>query len=85
MAVVRKLTGWEQSRIVREYKSYAEPKIRECDIKYITEFDLSTISNLFVKESGWNRNFVHLAIFTTIVLLLWLFSGSKIASQTTGT
>lgn len=83
---MRKLTGWELSTIVGEYKSYAEPKVRECDVKYITAFDLSTISNLFVKEPGWlsrNRNFTHTSLFTAVVLLLWLFSGTRIASQTT--
>ncbi|KAL1877581.1 hypothetical protein VTK73DRAFT_8490 [Phialemonium thermophilum] len=84
VAVVRKLTGWESSTIIDEYKSYAEPKVRECDIKYINTFDLSTISNLFGRESSWHfrlRSFFRISLVTTIVLLLWFFSGNRIASQ----
>lgn len=74
--------------IVDEYKSYAEPKVRECDIKYITTFDLSTISNLFVKEPSWQlraRSFVRVSLFTTFVLVVWLFSGTRIVSHTPST
>lgn len=84
MAVVRKLMGWDLAMILDDYKSYAEPKVRECDIEYITTFDLSTISNLSVKESSWQLRawiFFRTSIFTTFVLLLWLLSGKKIFSQ----
>ncbi|KAJ9138600.1 Tyrosine phosphatase [Pleurostoma richardsiae] len=58
VAVVRKVSGWDLSTILDEYKSYATPKVRECDTKYITDFELSSLSNLFPNGSslGFRRS-----------------------------
>ncbi|RAL64533.1 hypothetical protein DID88_002007 [Monilinia fructigena] len=37
-AIIRHVSGWGVPSIVEEYKRYAEPKAREVDIKYITEY-----------------------------------------------
>ncbi|KAL2265304.1 hypothetical protein VTJ83DRAFT_6404 [Remersonia thermophila] len=47
IGIVRKLSGWNISNIIREYCAFAEPKVRDCDIDYITAFELGNISNLF--------------------------------------
>ena len=83
MAVVRKVSGWELSTIIDEYKSYAEPKVRDCDVDYITVFELASISNLWVREANFNmrsRNFFRVTLFTLVVLAIWLFSGARISS-----
>ncbi|KAK5656241.1 hypothetical protein OQA88_5003 [Cercophora sp. LCS_1] len=80
VAVVRKVSGWDLRNILDEYCNYAEPKVRECDIKYISGFELSDISNLF-RDGGWHfrtRNFVRTTLFTLFVLFIWLFSGTRI-------
>ncbi|KAK1961179.1 tyrosine phosphatase [Colletotrichum sublineola] len=84
VGVVRKVTGWELSPIVDEYRSYAEPKIRDCDIKYLTDFDLSDLSNLFVHDAKMRfriRHFVRVTLFSVFVLFVWLLSGHRM--QTT--
>ncbi|KAK3314527.1 tyrosine phosphatase family-domain-containing protein [Apodospora peruviana] len=81
VGVVRKLTGWELSNIIREYKNYAEPKVRECDINYITGFEPASITNLWVKEASMRlqtRSFVRATVFAMFVLFIWIFSGNRI-------
>ncbi|KAK0652107.1 tyrosine phosphatase family-domain-containing protein [Cercophora newfieldiana] len=82
VAVVRKVSGWEIGNILQEYRTFAEPKVRDCDINYITGFELAEISNLF-KNAGWQfrtRNFIRATIFALFVLIIWLFSGAKMAA-----
>ncbi|KAK0740770.1 tyrosine phosphatase family-domain-containing protein [Schizothecium vesticola] len=38
VGAVRKVTGWNIGDILDEYKSYAQPKPRDCDIDYLTGF-----------------------------------------------
>ncbi|KAK4451820.1 tyrosine phosphatase family-domain-containing protein [Podospora aff. communis PSN243] len=81
VAVVRKVSGWDLGPILKEYRSFAEPKVRDCDINYITGFELAEISNLF-KNSGWQfrtRNFIRATVFALFVLVIWLCSGVKMA------
>ncbi|TDZ27878.1 putative tyrosine-protein phosphatase DSP2 [Colletotrichum spinosum] len=83
--VVRKVTGWELTSIVDEYRSYAEPKVRDCDIKYLTEFDLSDLSNLFVHEANLKfriRHFVRVTLFSFFVVCVWALSGHRMQSST---
>lgn len=86
MAVVRKVSGWDLGSIVDEYKSYAEPKVRECDVKYITGFELADVTNLWIKEANFNfrvRNFCRILMFTLAVLMIWVVSSTKIVCATT--
>ncbi|KAG9253706.1 tyrosine phosphatase family-domain-containing protein [Emericellopsis atlantica] len=39
VAAVRKANGWHSSRALAEYRSFAEPKVRDADVDYITNFD----------------------------------------------
>ncbi|KAK1836078.1 tyrosine phosphatase family-domain-containing protein [Podospora conica] len=38
VGAVRKATGWNLGHILDEYKNYAHPKPRDCDIAYLTGF-----------------------------------------------
>ena len=83
-AVVRKACGWELESILEEYAHYAGPKVRECDVKYITAFELSSLSNLFAKDSSFSirlTNFLVLSLFSFASMVVWFFTGSKIATQ----
>ncbi|PNP39864.1 hypothetical protein TGAM01_v208240 [Trichoderma gamsii] len=88
VAAVRKLSGWTVDSVVDEYKTYAQPKIRECDVEYITGFEPGslTISSLrsFQGESSrftpvQVRSFMRTVLFTACVAAIWLFSGSRMA------
>ncbi|PQE26152.1 tyrosine phosphatase protein [Rutstroemia sp. NJR-2017a BBW] len=46
-AVIRHVYGWNVQSIVEEYTRFAEPKVRDCDVKYITEYKVSSLSGLF--------------------------------------
>lgn len=46
VGVVRKITGWNNDRVVHEYKTYAGIKERDCDVKYMRAFKLSRIASL---------------------------------------
>ncbi|KAF4964553.1 hypothetical protein FSARC_7548 [Fusarium sarcochroum] len=89
--VVRKVTGWDAESVVAEYKSYAEPKARECDVTYLDEFQVSSLvlpnnkapTDIYSKSSRFQpRTFFRALIFATFVLSLWFLSGSKISAAT---
>ena len=77
------MSGWKLANAIEEYKVFAEPKVRECDINYIASFDLVELSSLFEDRARTQlraRNFVRLTWFACFVLALWLVSGSKFLS-----
>ncbi|KAI1115498.1 tyrosine phosphatase [Nemania sp. NC0429] len=43
VGVFRKSNQWDLKRIIDEYSSFAEPKVRETDLNYLTEFDLTSL------------------------------------------
>lgn len=46
IGIVRKLSGWDLGAIVSEYEAFAAPKSRDCDVQYITAFELAHIAGL---------------------------------------
>ncbi|KAM0277584.1 hypothetical protein ACHAQH_005703 [Verticillium albo-atrum] len=83
VAVMRKLSGWEVSNVLDEYRTFAEPKVRDCDIGYITDFAVGDLSNLYLHEVNMRyrvRNFLRATVFAFCVLVLWTFSGSRIST-----
>ncbi|PMD44017.1 hypothetical protein L207DRAFT_525387 [Hyaloscypha variabilis F] len=47
VAVLRHVTGWNLDSVLEEYRAYAEPKVRECDVTYIKEYQVSNLQGLF--------------------------------------
>lgn len=45
VGVFRKSNQWDVKRIIDEYITFAEPKIRETDLKYLTEFQLASLGH----------------------------------------
>ncbi|KAK3297807.1 tyrosine phosphatase family-domain-containing protein [Chaetomium fimeti] len=84
IGVVRKLSGWNLSNIITEYKAYAEPKAREVDIDYITGFELIDGSNLFrdPKPSFRVSRFTRAVIFAFFILMIWFVSHTDLAGDT---
>lgn len=87
IAAIRKLSGWNLDSVVDEYKSYAQPKIRECDVEYITVFepsslDIHSLRSFHGESSRFTpvqvRSFVRTVLFTAFVAAIWVVSGSRI-------
>ncbi|KAI1813096.1 tyrosine phosphatase family-domain-containing protein [Poronia punctata] len=46
VGVLRKSNHWDMKRIIDEYSAFAEPKVRETDLKYLADFELTSLSLL---------------------------------------
>lgn len=46
VALVRKMQNWDLERILDEYKFFASPKPRDCDVEYVTKFEVNDIQHL---------------------------------------
>ena len=83
VAAVRKLAGWELGTVIDEYKSYAEPKVRECDVEYISAVQVVHMRGVTSRKEPaiftlvQLRTFFRTLLFSTFVLVLWLVSGSQ--------
>lgn len=81
VGVIRKVSGWETSNVLDEYKTYAEPKARECDLDYISAFQISTLrlstEDHMVHSPVHVRTFFRALLFSFVVLVLWLVSGAQ--------
>lgn len=82
VGVARKLSGWSLPTVLDEYRTYAEPKIRDCDLKYITAFQPASLNLSVVQSVSFNpvqlRTFLRTLIFSSFVMVIWLVSGSQI-------
>lgn len=85
VAAVRKIEGWGVKQAIDEYVSFAEPKIRDCDIDYIRDFQPSEMR---VPEASSRRftpmqlrSFARTVVFSTMVMLLWFVSGSQLVAS----
>ncbi|KAG5986324.1 hypothetical protein E4U43_005568, partial [Claviceps pusilla] len=47
VAAIRKLSGWQLHMVVDEYKTYAAPKIRDCDVDYINDFQCAPLQSVY--------------------------------------
>lgn len=85
VAAVRKIEGWSVKDSIDEYVSYAEPKIRDCDIDYIRDFQPSEMQTLPGPSTRFTppqvRTFARTLVFSTVVMLLWFVSGSQMVAS----
>lgn len=51
VATIRHVKGWEIKNTLQEYRDFAAPKARECDINYITNLQVSTHGSAFRQRS----------------------------------
>ncbi|KAL6920512.1 hypothetical protein ACHAPO_007155 [Fusarium lateritium] len=90
VGIVRKITGWDIARVVAEYNTYAEPKVRECDVTYIQGFEVSSLvlSNTLQRDlcsrrvRVQSRTFFRAVVFSTCVMLVWFMSGVRMNNIT---
>lgn len=83
-AVIRHLSGWDLPAIITEYEGYASPKVRECDIQYISQYQVSWLRGLFLPKRtvvrmaessttiALERRMSRFLLGTIVVLMIWL-------------
>lgn len=89
VGVVRKLSGWDIESVVDEYRSYAQPKIREVDVAYLEAFQISSLSREApsprqvgdlapIRSPSQQRTFFRALLLSIVVLGIWMLSGSQL-------
>ncbi|KAI6248009.1 putative tyrosine-protein phosphatase DSP2 [Erysiphe necator] len=51
IAVLRHVQGWDLRKILQEYRYFAAPKERNCDIEYIADFKKNSLGHFAMKSS----------------------------------
>lgn len=54
-AVFRKIMGGTLETTIQEYKRFADPKARDVDVEYITDFEVESLSDLVVNLRRHNN------------------------------
>jgi len=85
-AIIRHVAGWDLDDIVEEYTLFAKPKVRDCDIKYINNFKITSLDGVFLappvesaiahsKRPIWRRTrfFMAACIFIVVGLVVTLY------------
>lgn len=82
VAVIRKVSGWQLTPILDEYKHFAEPKVRDCDLDYITAFECEAVCSSPRTDDHvpWfaNENKVRITVVSAMVVLIWVVSQTKL-------
>jgi len=73
---LRHVSGWNLDAIVEEYRGYAEPKVRDCDLKYISEYQVSSLKGLFTPKLKrgavlTGSRMAKILFMTAVVLSIW--------------
>ncbi|KAI1195270.1 tyrosine phosphatase family-domain-containing protein [Nemania serpens] len=73
VGVFRKSNQWDLKRVIDEYSSFAEPKVRETDLRYLTEFELAGLwrQPQEVALRATTGRFVRLVIAVVLILVLF--------------
>ena len=90
VGVMRMATGWAPQRAIDEYRAFAEPKVRDCDIEYLGNYQRTSRSRecraAMVRYSrfsqGQLRTFSRAIMVSGIVLFLWMLSGQRLRAAT---
>lgn len=80
VAVMRHVAGWNVDSILEEYQGYAEPKIRDCDVKYISHYKVSSLEGLFLKRTqrlrraqiSPNERRAKYFMLAAVILFIWI-------------
>ncbi|KAI1411001.1 tyrosine phosphatase family-domain-containing protein [Hypoxylon sp. FL1857] len=81
VGVLRKTSEWDTTSIIREYTKYAEPKVRETDVKYITNFKLSDLRSAMPISSKAPlvlRTFYGMVMLVSFTVSVWMYSGIRL-------
>jgi tyrosine-protein phosphatase SIW14 len=78
--VVRHCAGWKIDAIVEEYQGFAEPKIRDCDVKYIKNYQVADLDGLFKEQRRrhdpvlTSYKMLRYMLGTAMMLIFWIFT-----------
>lgn len=83
IAVFRHVSGWHVDQIVQEYQGFAEPKARECDVKYITEYKITKLAGFFRERGSLGRGssilttsrMQNLLLVSAAAIAVWITTG----------
>ncbi|KAI0834290.1 hypothetical protein F5Y06DRAFT_279422 [Hypoxylon sp. FL0890] len=81
VGVLRKTSEWDTTSIIREYTKYAEPKVRETDVKYITNFRPSDLRRALPSSSKAPvvlRTFYGMVMLASFTLSVWMYSSTRL-------
>ncbi|KAI2610412.1 tyrosine phosphatase family-domain-containing protein [Hypoxylon sp. NC1633] len=81
VGVIRMINEWDTPSVIREYTKFAEPKVRETDVKYLTDFKLSALGNMLPKHSRVPfalRTFYGMVMLASFTLSVWVYSSSRL-------
>jgi tyrosine-protein phosphatase SIW14 len=75
--------------VLDEYRNFAEPKIRECDVEYITALDTTLLATLAESRKQLRlpfnfRRFGRTAVFAAFMLIIWICSGTQMSVASEG-
>ncbi|KAH7407686.1 tyrosine phosphatase family-domain-containing protein [Cadophora sp. MPI-SDFR-AT-0126] len=80
VGVIRHVARWDVEAILEEYRGYAEPKVRDCDVNYITSYEVSSLRNLFTRPAttsgitNRDRKILKFFMLAATVLIIWIGS-----------
>jgi tyrosine-protein phosphatase SIW14 len=63
---------------VQEYQGFAEPKVRECDIRYITEYKVTQLASFFREKVRQSRSSVLTSArmrYLLLAIAVWVTTG----------
>lgn len=86
VGVLRKTNEWDTTSIIREYTKYAEPKVRDTDVKYITNFRLSDLKRVVPNSSQLPlvlRALYGMVMLASFTLSVWIYSSARLLLLTT--
>ncbi|KAL7623655.1 tyrosine-protein phosphatase siw14 [Parahypoxylon ruwenzoriense] len=81
VGVLRKTSEWDLASIIREYTRFAEPKARETDVKYITDFKLSDLPSAVPRQGRapqMLRTFYGMVMLASFTLSVWMYSSTRL-------
>lgn len=85
VGVMRKLSGWKTSSVLDEYRHYATPKVRECDLEYLTAFSVTPPEGTNVDRSQscshGRRTFIRVFALTIVAGTIWIVSAASLARK----
>ncbi|KAI1214417.1 tyrosine phosphatase family-domain-containing protein [Annulohypoxylon truncatum] len=77
VGILRKASEWDTTSIIREYTKFAEPKVRETDVKYITNFSVSDLRSVMPKPSRLpliQNTFYGMVMLASFTVSVWMYS-----------
>ncbi|KAF8855056.1 hypothetical protein BDZ45DRAFT_692876 [Acephala macrosclerotiorum] len=82
VAVMRHVAGWNVDSIIEEYRLYSEPKTRDCDVNYITNYQAVSLTGLFTRRAqrlrqgpdSMDERMAKFFILAAIVLSIWIIT-----------